>query len=204
MREIDARGLNCPQPVILAKNAMKEISEGTIKVLVDNDTAKENLRKFAGNNGFGIEIEGKGQDFFVFLTKGVGEANIPNLLEDEESLNCEPRKKGTVVVLKSDRFGAGAEDLGTLLMKSYTFALSESVELPAAMLLLNGGVKLACEGSAVVENLKKIMESGTEIFCCGTCLDFFNLKEKQLVGEVGNMYMFIEKMNSAAKVITIG
>jgi len=208
MKEIDARGLACPQPVILAKNAVKDLMSGTVKILVDNDTAKENLKKFALNHNLKIEVEEKGTDFHISLTK---DAVVKDFNENSLSVNelleyeCDlTNNKSTLVVVKSDRFGSGADDLGTLLMKSYTFALSESDPLPKAMLLLNGGVKLACEGSEVIENLKKIAAGGTEIFCCGTCLDFFGLKEKMVVGTVGNMYMFIEKMNEAGKVITIG
>lgn len=208
MKEIDARGLACPQPVILAKNAVKELMAGTIKILVDNDTARENLKKFALNNNLKVTVEGKEGNYQIFLTK---DAEVKSFVEGGISMNdvfeeeCTvPASKETVIVIKSDRFGGGADDLGTLLMKSYTFALSESEPLPKALLLLNGGVKIACEGSEMIENLKKISEGGTEIYCCGTCLDFFGLKEKQLVGTVGNMYMFIEKMNEAGKVITIG
>lgn len=208
MKEIDARGLACPQPVILAKNAVKEQGIGTVKVLVDNEMARENLKKFASNNNLKVLVEEKGSDFHISLTKeSEMEEMLENTLLEQDLLDYRcgvSKKKGTVVVVKSDRFGGGADELGTILMKSYTFALSESEPLPKAMLLLNGGVKLACEGSEVIPNLQKIAEGGTEIYCCGTCLDFFQLKDKMQVGTVGNMYLFIEKMNEAEKVITIG
>ena len=208
MKEIDARGLVCPQPVILAKNAIKELMSGTVKIVVDNEAASENLKKFALNNNLRVEIEIKDRDYHVSLTK---DADVTSFTENSvttkgfSEINCNMEtEKGTVIVIKSDKFGSGAEELGAILMKSYTFALSESDPLPKELLLLNGGVKLACEGSEVIENLQKISDCGTEIYCCGTCLDFYNLKEKQIVGMVGNMYMFVEKMNEARKVITVG
>ena len=208
MKEIDARGLACPQPVILAKNAIRELMSGTVKIVVDNESSGENLKKFAINNNLRVEIEIKDGDYHVALTK---DADVKSFTEnsvttkDFTEINCNlDSEKGTVIVIKSDKFGSGADELGSVLMKSYTFALSESESLPKELLLLNGGVKLACEGSEMIENLQKISDYGTEIYCCGTCLDFYNLKEKQIVGTVGNMYMFVEKMNEARKVITIG
>jgi selenium metabolism protein YedF len=89
-------------------------------------------------------------------------------------------------------------------MKSYTYALTETAPLPKAILFLNSGVKLTSDGSLVLENIKKLEESGVEIVSCGTCLDFYHLKDKLMVGIIGNMYSIIEKMNSAGKVINIG
>jgi peroxiredoxin family protein len=55
-----------------------------------------------------------------------------------------------------------------------------------------------------LDNLVKLSEAGVEIVSCGTCLDFYGLKEKLKVGVVGNMYSIVEKMNAAGKVINIG
>ena len=192
MKEIDARGLMCPQPVILTKNALEEIEEGEVVAIVDNITAKENVSRLAENLNFEYEISDKNGFHYIKIRKAAG-VHIPSVKEDN-----------IVVVITSDRLGQGTEELGKVLMKSYTYALAETTPLPKAVLFLNSGVKLTVEGSEVLENIKKLEESGVEIISCGTCLDFYQLKEKLQLGIVGNMYSIIEKMNSAGKVINIG
>jgi selenium metabolism protein YedF len=76
-------------------------------------------------------------------------------------------------------------------------------EVPKTLIFVNGGVKLTTEGSNVIESLKSLEAEGTEILSCGTCLDFYNLKDKLLVGEISNMYTIIEKMNSGNNTIVL-
>ena len=88
-------------------------------------------------------------------------------------------------------------------MKSYMYALAESDSIPQDMLFLNGGVKLTVEGSEVLESLNKLKERGVAIASCGTCLDFYSLKDQLAIGEITNMYTIIEKMNNADKAIKL-
>jgi selenium metabolism protein YedF len=99
--------------------------------------------------------------------------------------------------------GEGAVELGKILIKSYIYALAEVQPHPKAVILLNSGVRLAVEGSDSVVHLKALEANGVEILSCGTCLDFYNLKEKLVTGEISNMYTIVEKLNSAANTITI-
>ena len=69
------------------------------------------------------------------------------------------------------------------------------------MLFYNGGAKLTTEGSASLEDLKKLEAQGVEILTCGTCLDYYGLTEKLQVGGVTNMYTIVEKLAGAGKVI---
>ena len=192
MKEIDARGLVCPQPVILTKKALEEMAEGEVVAIVDNITAKENVSRLAANLNYEYEVTDENGCHYIKIRKAT-EAQKPDGKEDS-----------IVIVITSDKLGQGAEELGKVLMKSYTYALTETNPLPKAVMFLNSGVKLTSEGSEVLENIKKLEGSGVEIISCGTCLDYYNLKEKLQVGIVGNMYSIIEKMNSASKVISIG
>ena len=88
-------------------------------------------------------------------------------------------------------------------MKSYFYALSESDKLPSDLLFLNAGVKLTVEGSDCLDSIIKLKEKGVNILSCGTCLDFYNLKEKLAIGEIGNMYTIIEKMNTSDNTIKL-
>ena len=110
-------------------------------------------------------------------------------------------KPKTVVVLSSDKMGGGSDELGGALMKAFVFALSQQETLPDTILCYNGGVKLSCEGSESLEDLKGMAERGVEILSCGTCLNFYDLKEKLAVGEVTNMYVIVEKMSGADRIV---
>ncbi|MHB0977729.1 MAG: sulfurtransferase-like selenium metabolism protein YedF [Candidatus Aquicultorales bacterium] len=110
---------------------------------------------------------------------------------------------GSIVwVIDSETIGQGDEELGRLLRKSFLGALPESQKLPSTLILINSGVKLAAEGSPVLEPLGQLGEAGVEIMACGTCVDFYSLKDKVAVGTVSNMYNFIELLMGADKVIT--
>ena len=67
---VDARGLSCPQPVILVRAKIKEMDKGKITVLVDNDTAKENVIRAAENRGWTVEsIDVKDEDYRITFRK---------------------------------------------------------------------------------------------------------------------------------------
>lgn len=121
--------------------------------------------------------------------------------------NIEPENdsetKDLVLVVGTDKLGQGDDKLGYVLMKSYMFALSESNNKPQTILFLNNGVKLATEGSEVIESLKGLEAGGTEIMSCGTCLDYYGLKSKLIVGSVTNMYTIVAKMNDASNTIKL-
>lgn len=192
MKEIDARGLLCPQPVILTKKALEEIIEGEVVAIVDNITAKENVSRLAANLNYDYEISEEQGCHYIKITKAA------------VSVKPQENEQSIVVVIASDKLGQGAEELGKVLIKSYTYALTETKPLPKAVIFLNSGVKLTTEGSEVLENIKKLEDAGVEIISCGTCLDYYQLKEKLQVGIAGNMYSIIEKMNASGKVINIG
>ena len=74
-------------------------------------------------------------------------------------------------------------------------------EWQATMLFYNGGAKLTVEGSPVLDDLKGLAEQGVEILTCGTCLDHYGIKDQLAVGEVTNMYVIVEKMEQAVRVV---
>ena len=83
------------------------------------------------------------------------------------------------------------------------YALIENKELPRTILFINSGVQLACENSPVLEHLLNLRKLGVEILSCGTCLDYYQIKEKLRAGQVTNIYTILEKLNKAAKVISL-
>lgn len=65
---IDARGRSCPEPVLMTKKALELHSNG-IQVIVDDTTARDNIKRFANNLSYKVEISEKGEDFVLTLRK---------------------------------------------------------------------------------------------------------------------------------------
>ena len=67
---IDARGLACPMPVLKVQQAIKKDSPAELEVLVDNNTAVQNVTRFANNNGYAVSVkELEDDEFSLTLTK---------------------------------------------------------------------------------------------------------------------------------------
>lgn len=189
---IDCKGLNCPMPVINTKKYFDGIENGTAVVIVDNEVAKNNVEKLAASNGFKFSSENKDNNLFeIKITKGEAQ-ELHNGVE-----TLEDNRQPLTIVIASDELGEGSSELGSALMKSYMFALSEADIIPDNLLFLNGGVKLVVEDSLVLESIKKLKDRGTNVQSCGLCLDFYKIKDKLAVGEITNMYAIIEMMNSS-------
>ena len=195
--EVNAMGDACPIPVVKTQKAMQELGgPGVIETLVDNETAVQNLGKLAASRGCASKSEKLGErQYRVTIT--VGENAKTD--EADECFTC--GKPKTVAVISSDKMGGGSDELGGALMKAFVYALSQQETLPDTILCYNGGVKLTCEGSESLEDLKGMAARGVEIMSCGTCLNFYDLKEKLAVGEVTNMYVIVEKMSGADRVV---
>jgi len=202
MRTIDCRGLACPQPVLETKKALEDQEAGEVVVLLDNAGSKENVRRFAESQGHRVSVsEGKGV-FKVRIERGKGRG---------EPISPEEKTKGRqsltysdfIVFIDADSLGRGSEELGKILIRSFLQTLEQSEAQPQKIILINSGVKLACEGSEVLEDLQEFSLKGIEILSCGTCLDYFGIKKKLMVGRVSNMYEILISLTQAGKVIKI-
>jgi selenium metabolism protein YedF len=107
------------------------------------------------------------------------------------------------VMVATDRFGFGDDELGLKLMGNFIKTLKEMQPNLWKLVFVNNGVKLAVEGSAVLAELKALSENGAGILVCGTCLTHFNLLDKKQVGETTNMLDIVTAMQVADKVINI-
>lgn len=191
-RIVDARGLNCPQPVIMTKKVMDE-DDGSLEIItiVNQNAALENVSKLAAHQGYKYEVEEKDGDFYIHMKK---------LFADECKIET---GKNVAILIKSRLFGEGEEELGEILMKSFLYTLTEMKEDIKHIIFMNSGVFLTCAGSPVIEHLKAMEEDGVNILSCGTCLDYYNLKDKLQVGSITNMYSAVEILTSAGKSLAI-
>lgn len=199
MITVDARGDQCPIPVVKAKKALEELSgNGTVRVLVDNEIAVQNLTKLGRHQQMQVQSQKLREGVFQVLITAEG---LQTQGQEKEEV-CIPDRRGrTVVAVGSAFMGTGDDTLGALLMKGYLYALTQLEELPETILFYNGGAMLTTEGSQSVEDLKNLEAQGVKIRTCGTCLDFYGRKEKLLVGEVTNMYEIAETLAAAHKVL---
>ena len=191
----------CPLPVVNAKKAAEAMNPGDVlTVLVDNEIAVQNVTRFAEHKGFAVTADKKGeQEYAVIMT--VSGAAPEAAGEEAPACNPDARRKGMVVVLSANVMGTGDAKLGTSLMKAFVFALTKQDQLPETILCYNSGASLTCEGADTLEDLKLLESEGVTILTCGTCLDFYGLKEKLAVGGVTNMYDIVERMEKAAQII---
>ncbi|KRQ85960.1 SirA-like protein [Caloramator mitchellensis] len=194
MKIVDCRGLTCPKPVILTKKEVESPDFNEIEVIVDNESSRENVKKYLSSANLLFTMEEK-EGLYHFYARKQGDVKKVDdaVVCDISNISIET---GLTYVIASDKFGNGDDSLGALLMKSFIYSLTEATQKPGTLIFLNAGVKLTSEGSDVLESLKKLEEFGVEILSCGTCLDFYNLKENLKVGSVTNMYTIVEKMNS--------
>lgn len=202
MKELDCTGKSCPVPLIETKKMLESMEEGVLRTIVDNETAKENISKFAKSMHYTCSITENLGNYVVEITKGepgktIQPATSSSNAGDDAEEQTTTEKGGLVVMISKDYMGEGSEELGRILIKGYVYALTEVKPLPKALLFVNGGVRLTCEGSESLENLRALEQQGVEIVSCGTCLDFFHLKSQLAVGDVGNMYTIVELMNRA-------
>jgi len=193
LKEIDARGLTCPKPVVLTKKAMAEHDE--ILTIVDNKIASENVAKLARKLKAEVSVVEEAADYFKILIKDTGERKSQDNVNKKTVLKSS--EKGKVYLIASDKLGEGEPELGEILIKGFLSTLLDIKPLPKKVIFLNSGVKLA----VLEADLKKVLEdleaAGVKILLCGTCLDYYELSDQVEVGEVSNMYEIVDSLNSS-------
>ncbi|MFP4422693.1 MAG: sulfurtransferase-like selenium metabolism protein YedF [Desulfococcaceae bacterium] len=200
MKEIDARGLACPAPVLHTKAAVQEGAPDGVKIIVDNAASQQNVQRFLESKGFRTELGQADGDFFVAGMGGDSQSASP-LPEAAAAPEAETRK--IMVMCASDRMGAGDDVLGRNLMINFIKTLKEIRPELWRLVFVNAGVKLAIDGSEALPYLKEFEENGLKILVCGTCLTHFGLLERKQAGETTNMLDIVTAMQLSDKVINL-
>jgi selenium metabolism protein YedF len=194
---VDARGLACPQPVIRTRKAMRRADQ--VVTLVDNDIALTNVSGMAERAGWRVHVVPQGDEYRIELDRGEALSEPEPLPVGRADVSGDP----LVLVVSSDKMGRGEAELGQILIRSFFHTLGEVEPRPQTILFFNTGVKLACEGSPVLEDLTALEAAGVELLACGTCLGYFELKGELAVGRISNMYDLAETMLRAGKVVNL-
>ena len=199
MTNIDARGKNCPIPVIMTKKVIAE-GEKEITVLVDNKTATLNLEKLAQNSGMSFSCKEIGKDFEVTLS---GEGKAADSAEIAENKPAEAKQPGDWCVFVAEKsIGTAPNELGGNLMKMYLYTLTQSDNLPGAMLFMNEGVKVL-ENEEMQVSLAELAIKGVKLIFCGACLNFYGISHLCAPENISNMYVIVEEMAKYNKVVKI-
>ena len=195
-RTIDCRGQLCPKPLLEAKRAIGAMGEGTLVVVVDNAAARENITRAMVADGHPVLAEEVGGEWTLTITK-TGSCEVT----DEAAV---APVAGKTVVLVTDRgLGRSDPDLGGILMKAFMTTIADLPDPPAEIILLQSGVRLACEGSDCLGQLAELEQQGVAILACGTCLDYFGLMDKLEVGRISNMAEIVDSLMTAGRTIPL-
>ena len=199
MKTLDTKGLKCPQPLIMLKEALLDLKTGEeIRVETDNDTSLKNLLTYLKDQGVEPEVSSAGAVHTLVVQKPEKDLEGSNA-----AIYCTTDLPTSYVVcIKGEHMGDGDPDLGSLLMETFVDNLKLQEQLPTHVVLYNGGVKLAMKDSPVCNSLTELEELGTRIMLCGTCIDHYGLQFDIGVGMISNMVVITETLASAGHVVT--
>jgi len=204
MQEVDVRSLACPGPVLKLREIL-DSGEKEIRMLVADDLALSNVSRFAATRNCRVESSpgsGGGHVVEVFA----GEESARHHEGEEAYIVCDPtqppvRRGPTVVQITSEKMGLGDDELGGLLLRSFLKTQAELEEKPDSIIFYNGGVRLCCEGSTLLEDLRSLEAGGVEIIACGTCLNYFGLAAALEVGRGSDMLEIASRLAEAGHIV---
>ena len=226
---VDARGLACPQPVVLTSKALTQAPKVT--VVVDNIVAAENVTRLARSKRCTLTRTDRSDGIWLELvapSQGPGPAPSPSQgstpqgaaassapavssaaqpssfsVEGVPLLSCTPGPTPVMLFIPRNTLGDGPPELGERLMTAFLHTLLEAEPKPQAIIFMNKGVHLAVEGSPCLDDLQALLSKGVDIIACGTCLGFFGLTEKLRAGRISNMYEIATLLLGASRVVTL-
>ena len=199
MRTLDTKGLLCPRPLILLKEALLDLEAGEeLRVETDNDTSLKNLLSYLKDQGVEPEVKSAGTVYTLLFT--VPEKDVS--LSSPAAYCSSDLPRDYVVCIKGELMGHGDPELGKILLETFVDNLKVQEQLPTHVVLYNGGVKLAMKSSPVCSSLTELEELGTRIMLCGTCVDHYGIQLDLGVGMISNMVVLTETLASAGHVIT--
>jgi len=192
---IDLSGLACPLPVVRTKEALEAGETGEFIVVVDHEAARDNVSRFAQSRGCTVSVAQAGSCYHLTISPPAGQARETCFFP-----GVAPAPQSTAVVFSSDRMGEGDPELGATLMRAFCQTVVQ-VEAPQKLLFYNRGVFLTLNDSPVLSELKGLEEMGVGLLVCGTCLDFYKVRDRLAVGQVSNMFSILESQMQAGRII---
>ena len=202
MTEIDVRDLACPGPVLKLRELLNQ-GEREITMHVADELCRSNVTRFAASRNAEAEVEDPGDGTFVVRINACEDSTGSRAGEEEFIVGdvSEVAEGPRVVQITAATMGSGDDELGALLLRSFVKTQAELERKPNAVLFYNDGVKLCCEGSYLVDDLRGLEAAGVEIIACGTCLNFFELGDQLRVGRVTDMLEIAGRLADAGSIV---
>jgi selenium metabolism protein YedF len=198
---VDARGLRCPQPLMLAKKALEEMAEGEhLRLLIDNEISRDNVIRFLRDHGLAPVLSLEEGVYILDLDKLAGTTALGDAAA---YCSIEKPQAGPVIVINQHGMGSGSEELGKILLQACINTLKDVSPLPSVIICYNAGIFVAAEGAPTVPALADLVQRGVTLLVCGTCVDYFDLKGRIPVGTISNMYEILRHVSTAERVITL-
>jgi selenium metabolism protein YedF len=163
-----------------------------LTTIVDREVARENVQRLAQSQGYVYRIEEIAGEFHIHMSKTAKSQENPSSVSGD-----------LVILVKSNLFGEGEQELGEVLMKGFLYTLNELESNLKSIIFMNKGIYLTLEDSPVLEQIRNLEKIGVEVLSCGTCLDYYQKTDKLASGKITNMYTAVETMAGAVKTITI-
>jgi selenium metabolism protein YedF len=189
MKEIDCRGLSYLMTIREIKKYFNSIGEGEAIVVVNSELGRSNIIRYAHHKGYKVEEKNQIDRFMIKVEKR-------GCLEEEE-------ENVFSILITSETFGDGDDELGEILIRDYFEALNEYDTLPKEILFINSAVKLLNKDSKILEDIKMLYKKGVVLFINDTSLEYYNLKEDITFGEITSMYDMIVIMKKSKKLIRL-
>ena len=203
MKTVDTRGLTCPAPLIKTRQGLNEAApDEPVQILIDNKTSLGNVRRYLADNKLSFTVKDEGDLAIVTVVRGEI-AEISANETDYCATEAPPSsgRRNTVVAITSERMGSGDDELGTKLMVSFFRTLVLLEPAPVSVVFYNAGVKLALDDSPVLEHIRELIEKGTAVYLCSTCISHFGLRERLPVGSFSDMYQILNILKDADHII---
>jgi len=203
---LDCLGMTCPMPLMACRQCLETEAPESLKVLVDDNAALENVTRYLTACGYRSSHAKDGPTWIISAARGpeADAARAPAV----EDYPCPLPHKGDdsqriLVFLTRETIGRGDDGLGAKLMGNFLKTLQELGPDLWRIIMVNGAVKLAAADSQHLEALRALAASGVSILVCGTCLEFFGLLDKRAVGQTTNMLDVVTSLQMAGKVINL-
>ena len=203
MKIVDTRGLTCPAPLIRTRQGLTEAApDEAVQVIIDNSTSLSNVRRYLTDNKLSFTVKEEGDLAIVTVVRGEKVEISTNETEycTTEAASVSGQRR-TVVSITSERMGTGDDELGTKLMISFFRTLVMVEPAPASVVFYNAGVKLAMDDSPVFEYIRELIEKGTAIYLCSTCINHFGIRDRLPVGGFSDMYQILNILKDADHII---
>ena len=202
-KNIDARGLACPAPVLMVKDLVERENPLELTVLVDNDASRENVTRFLTTRNYLVTEDRQNGVFHLLARHKEGGKQPVQPPMPALCAGSDVRPK-ILVLVTSAQLGRGDDQLGDKLMANYLKTLKEMGDDLWQLIFVNSGVNLTISSSPVLTELQEYEKNGVIILACGTCLEHFQLTGFKKVGATTNMLDIVTAMQLADKVVSIG